>query len=43
MKSLPRSAKLLARIIVADPSMLGYTDIGRRALGRWAGGAINVL
>ncbi|RSH87168.1 hypothetical protein EHS25_003659 [Saitozyma podzolica] len=37
------TAKLLARIIVADPSMLGYTDIGRRALGRWAGGAINVL
>jgi hypothetical protein len=27
------SAKLLARLIKADPTMLGYTDIGRAAFG----------
>ncbi|WVR08803.1 hypothetical protein IAU60_005861 [Kwoniella sp. DSM 27419] len=37
------TAKLLARLIRADPSLLGYTDIGVRALGRWAGAGIHVL
>ncbi|WVQ86288.1 hypothetical protein IAT38_008456 [Cryptococcus sp. DSM 104549] len=37
------TAKLLARLIFADRSMLGYTDIGKRAFGRWAGAAINCL
>jgi vesicular inhibitory amino acid transporter len=37
------SAKLLARLILTDRSLLGYTDIGKRAFGGWASGFINVL
>ena len=37
------SAKLLARLILSDRSLLGYTDIGKRAFGGWASGFINVL
>ncbi|WWC64942.1 uncharacterized protein I303_107556 [Kwoniella dejecticola CBS 10117] len=37
------TAKLLARLIRADPSLMGYTDIGVRALGVWAGGGIHML
>lgn len=37
------SAKLLARLILSDRSLLGYTDIGKRAFGGWASGAINIL
>ncbi|WVQ95434.1 hypothetical protein IAU59_002531 [Kwoniella sp. CBS 9459] len=37
------TAKLLARLIRADPSMMGYTDIGVRAFGTKAGAGIHVL
>lgn len=37
------SAKLLSRLMFADPTLNGYTDIGRKAFGPWAGGMINVL
>ncbi|WWD20902.1 hypothetical protein CI109_105380 [Kwoniella shandongensis] len=37
------TAKLLARLIRADGSLMGYTDIGLRAFGSWAGAGINVL
>ncbi|WWC72826.1 uncharacterized protein I206_106790 [Kwoniella pini CBS 10737] len=37
------TAKLLARLIRADPKLMGYTDIGVRALGIWAGGGIHIL
>ncbi|WRT70941.1 uncharacterized protein IL334_007940 [Kwoniella shivajii] len=37
------TAKLLAHLIRSDPSLMGYTDIGVRALGPWAGGGIHVL
>ncbi|KAK8850737.1 hypothetical protein IAR55_004657 [Kwoniella newhampshirensis] len=37
------TAKLLARLIRADGTMMGYTDIGLRAFGSWAGAVINVL
>lgn len=36
-------AKLLARLIRADGRMMGYTDIGLRAFGGWAGAGINLL
>jgi hypothetical protein len=36
-------AKLLARLIQADHSLMGYTDIGRAAFGRAGGVGINVL
>lgn len=39
----PCSAKLLARLIFADPTLHGYTDIGRKAFGRWIGATVNVL
>ncbi|OWZ29942.1 solute carrier family 32 (vesicular inhibitory amino acid transporter) [Cryptococcus neoformans c8] len=37
------TAKLLARLIRADGRMMGYTDIGLRAFGGWAGAGINLL
>lgn len=37
------SAKLLAKLIAADPAMKGYTDLGKKAFGPWAGGAITLL
>ncbi|WVW80724.1 hypothetical protein I302_102710 [Kwoniella bestiolae CBS 10118] len=37
------TAKLLARLIRSDPTLMGYTDIGVRALGAWAGGGIHIL
>lgn len=37
------TAKLLSRLIFADHSLVGYTDIGKAAFGPAAGGAINVL
>jgi hypothetical protein len=37
------SAKLLARLIAADPSLKGYTDLGKKAFGPWAGGVITLL
>lgn len=40
---LTTSAKMLAKLIFADTSLVGYTDIGRKAFGPAAGGAINVL
>lgn len=36
-------AKLLAKLIAADPAMKGYTDLGKKAFGPWAGGAITLL
>lgn len=27
----------------ADPTLTGYTDIGRKAFGGWAGGVVNFL
>jgi hypothetical protein len=36
-------AKLLARLIRADGSLSGYTDIGRAAFGRIGGISINLL
>jgi hypothetical protein len=40
---LTTRAKLLARLILSDRTLLGYTDIGRRAFGGWASSAINLL
>lgn len=40
---LTNSAKLLARLIAADPSLKGYTDLGKKAFGPWAGGVITLL
>ncbi|KAI9638491.1 putative amino acid transporter [Dioszegia hungarica] len=37
------TAKLLAKLIAADPAMKGYTDLGKKAFGPWAGGAITLL
>jgi vesicular inhibitory amino acid transporter len=37
------SAKLLARLVIADSSLMGYTDIGRKAFGSWIGGVTNLL
>ncbi|WWD07224.1 hypothetical protein V865_005321 [Kwoniella europaea PYCC6329] len=37
------TAKLLASLIRSDPTLMGYTDIGVRAFGTWAGGGIHVL
>ncbi|WVF67802.1 hypothetical protein IAT40_002563 [Kwoniella sp. CBS 6097] len=37
------TAKLLARLIRADPSLMGYTDIGVRAFGTKAGAGIHIL
>lgn len=36
-------AKLLARLIRSDNRMMGYTDIGSRAFGRYGGIGINAL
>lgn len=37
------TAKMLSKLIFADTSLVGYTDIGKRAFGPAAGGAINLL
>ncbi|BEI79840.1 hypothetical protein CcaverHIS002_0103690 [Cutaneotrichosporon cavernicola] len=37
------TAKMMARLIFVDHSLVGYTDIGRAAFGPAAGAAINVL
>nr|ODO02128.1 hypothetical protein L204_00855 [Cryptococcus depauperatus CBS 7855] len=37
------TAKLLAKLIRADDTLLGYTDIGRKAFGSWSGSCINFL
>ena len=37
------SAKLLARLIWADGEFMGYTDIGKRAFGRFGSAGINFL
>ncbi|WWC92562.1 uncharacterized protein L201_007521 [Kwoniella dendrophila CBS 6074] len=37
------TAKLLAQLIRMDSSLMGYTDIGVRAMGNWAGGGIHIL
>lgn len=34
---------MLSRLIFADPTLVGYTDIGRAAFGPKTGGAINIL
>lgn len=43
MEVADASAKLLSRLMFADPTLNGYTDIGKKAFGGWAGGMINVL
>ncbi|WVN86056.1 uncharacterized protein L203_101214 [Cryptococcus depauperatus CBS 7841] len=37
------TAKLLAKLIRADDTLLGYTDIGRKAFGSWAESCITFL
>ncbi|KAL1412488.1 hypothetical protein Q8F55_000233 [Vanrija albida] len=37
------TAKLLAKLMFNDASLEGYTDIGRKAFGGWAGNTINLL
>ncbi|TXT12948.1 hypothetical protein VHUM_01349 [Vanrija humicola] len=37
------TAKLLAKLMYSDASLEGYTDIGRKAFGGWAGNTINLL
>ncbi|KAL7420911.1 hypothetical protein Q5752_004865 [Cryptotrichosporon argae] len=37
------TAKLLAALIHSDSNLMGYTDIGRKAFGRWGGFGISAL